>query len=92
MKKISGWDRLFIVYAFTHLVVVIIFCFYKPASFWNLWRRTHHVYFPSTTEWLRLEYILTHGILPIMGVFLLGLAISWAIKGFNKEKEENENR
>tara|TARA_B100001971_G_C17661767_1_gene273158 strand:+ start:319 stop:486 length:168 start_codon:yes stop_codon:yes gene_type:complete len=35
-----------------------------------------------------LEYILTHGILPITGVFLLSLAVRWAFKGFGNDNKK----
>jgi hypothetical protein len=78
LNSLSGWYRLFSVYACTHLIIVVVTST-RTTSFLG-GGPTHTSWDPS------LEKIFLHGILPIGGVFLLGLAIRWAIKGFSEER------
>lgn len=72
---LNGWYRLFFVYACTHLLYVII----KAVSILH-WRRYPY----DTWELKQLVYVFIHAILPIGGVYLFSLVISWVIKGFKK--------
>ena len=72
----DGWRRLFYVYACTHLIFII----FKIIVIWE-----EGVDFYSDKD--NLEYILTHGILPIIGVFFLSLAVRWAVKGFGNDNK-----
>ncbi len=73
----GGWRRLFYVYACTHLIIIM----FKIIVIWEF-----GVDFYWDFE--SLEYILTHGILPITGVFLLSLAVRWAFKGFGNDNKK----
>ncbi|MHC4268126.1 MAG: hypothetical protein ACYSTS_06635 [Planctomycetota bacterium] len=89
LKKLSGWYWLFFVYACTHLIIVTIRCSSESHHFW----RTHfhkHNWIHHSYDDQYIMYIFTYGILPICGVFLLGLALRWATKGFGKEKENTQ--
>jgi len=78
LNSLSGWYRLFFVYACTHLIIVVVTSTRTTSSLGG--GPTHRSWDPS------LEKIFLHGILPIGGVFLLGLAIRWAIKGFGENQ------
>jgi len=77
LNSLSGWYRLYIIYACIHLTVVIIAASKIPRAFG----------YYSTPRWEKIaECILIYGVFPIVGVFFFGLAVRWAIKGFSKEK------
>jgi len=80
LNSLRGWYRLFFVYACSHLIIVFATCFSKSHKYWR-----RHYYGCNDFE-CYATYIFLHGILPIGGVFLLGLAIRWAIKGFSEER------
>ena len=80
LNSLSGWYRLFFVYACTHFIIVIATCSSKSHGYW----RKHYYGYSDLGQYA--TYVFLHGILPIGGIFLLCLATRWAIKGFSEKK------
>lgn len=80
LNKLSGWHRIFLVYACTNLVIVVFICVFMPEIV------------KSSRRSLNAEdvigFIFKFGIIPIGLIYVLGRGAGWALRGFRKDKDK----
>lgn len=78
LNKLSGWYRIFLVYACTNLIIVVFIWIFMPDI----------VSSRSLTPKDMIGFIFTYAIMPIVLIYGLGRGVGWAIKGFSKENDK----
>lgn len=78
LNKLSGWHRIFLVYACTHLVIAVFISAFMSEI---VSRRS------SLHDANVIVLIFIFGIMPIGLIYGLGRSVGWALRGFRKDKD-----